>query len=115
MNGSEVALAALGILGGAVAVLTWLIRGLFSMNSKTLGELADSIKLNASASERIVTSLDKRDQEDKEFQSKLLARMDAQNAQLQRQNRLLDSINQTTVDTLKVVSEGSTPEPTEPN
>lgn len=83
MGGSEVALAALGIMATIVGVLVWLLKKLFTQNESTIKEnsksnslLATSITRLANASEEQVRAARTRDEEHRSFQAHVVEKLD---------------------------------------
>lgn len=91
--GSEVALAALGIVATIAGALVWLLKKLFEQNSGTLKHLSAALDRNTDAMIGLKESLTQRDSESKEFSKKILAQLIAQEKLLiaidKKQNRIL--------------------------
>ena len=70
--GSEVALAALGIVATLAGALIWLLKKLFEQNAGTLNNLSGALDRNTKALISLEESLAQRDKESKEFNEKIV-------------------------------------------
>ena len=86
--GSEVALAALGIVATIAGALVWLLKKLFEQNTGTLSSLAQSLDHNTDAMVSLKDSLTQRDTQSTEVTKKIVS-------QLESQEKVLHGLSQT--------------------